>query len=283
MHDGRNAWAPVDVEVTARARSRAARRSSRADRAASRPVSAAADRDRPPARSPSTTSSATRPAGVAAFETAYDQALDPVNNEMRLHTWGEEECCLAPGTTEAYLYRPAAPARRRPCARRWRTATTSCSRRSSGRARAPGGRRPDAPPARPDRRHPRRDRSAVLGPGHRRLPAIAQRRHPAAAPARALAPRRRARVPALPLGPARDGTLVRNVSVARGNVVLADHGLTTGETQTPDELTVDGRLELTHGPLTMECRPDVPTLDGNGASPSTGASSTATSAPRCRR
>jgi hypothetical protein len=58
-----------------------------------------------------------------------------------------------------------------------------------------------------------------------------------------------------------DGTLVRNVSVARGNVVLADHGLAAGEDTTPDALTVDGRLLLAHGPLTMECRPAAPTID----------------------
>ena len=52
----------------------------------------------------------------------------------------------------------------------------------------------------------------------------------------------------------RDGTLVREVSVVRGNIVLADHGLTTEETQTPDELSVDGRMQLSRAPLTQEIR-----------------------------
>jgi predicted phage baseplate assembly protein len=49
--------------------------------------------------------------GVAAFETAYEQQLHIENNTIRLHPWGEEQCCLAPGTTEAYLYHvPDGPA-----------------------------------------------------------------------------------------------------------------------------------------------------------------------------
>ena len=36
---------------------------------------------------------------VAAFETAFAIKLEPVNNAICLHTWGNEECCLARGTT----------------------------------------------------------------------------------------------------------------------------------------------------------------------------------------
>ena len=46
----------------------------------------------------------------------------------------------------------------------------------------------------------------------------------------------------------RDGTLVRDVSVARGNVVLADHGLTTEETQTP------GRADRRRAPAALPRR-----------------------------
>jgi predicted phage baseplate assembly protein len=49
---------------------------------------------------------------------------------------------------------------------------------------------------------------------------------------------------------------VRDVSVARGNIVLADHGLTTEEPIAPGQRTVDGRVALAHAPLTMAARPD---------------------------
>lgn len=43
-------------------------------------------------------------AQVSVFETAADLAADPLLNELRLHTWGNEECCLGRGTTTAHLY-----------------------------------------------------------------------------------------------------------------------------------------------------------------------------------
>ena len=66
---------------------------------------------------------------MVAFETAHDAAPAPVNNEMRVHTWGDEECCLPAGATEAYLY--AVPRRRPRCDRCSRPATGSSSRRCS--------------------------------------------------------------------------------------------------------------------------------------------------------
>ena len=43
-------------------------------------------------------------AGAAVFETARDLHCHEVNNEILLHTWGNEECCLPEGATEAWLY-----------------------------------------------------------------------------------------------------------------------------------------------------------------------------------
>ena len=66
--------------------------------------------------------------GVVAFETASHADALTGNNEIRIHTWGEEECCLAAGTTEAYLY--SVPTRQHGrSARRSLPATGSCSRR----------------------------------------------------------------------------------------------------------------------------------------------------------
>ena len=61
------------------------------------------------------------------------------------------------------------------------------------------------------------------------------------------------------------GALVRDVSLARGNIVLADHGLTTTEDTSAAALTVDGRLPLTWGPLTQEIRPAEPPVDPDTA------------------
>jgi hypothetical protein len=64
----------------------------------------------------------------------------------------------------------------------------------------------------------------------------------------------------------RAGVLVRNVSVARGNMVLADHGLTTSETlelEAPVPGDSPFRLHLSRGPMTLQSQPE--TVNYNGA------------------
>lgn len=41
---------------------------------------------------------------VIVFETCHPVECSPRNNEIQIHTWGNDECVLAGGTTEAYLY-----------------------------------------------------------------------------------------------------------------------------------------------------------------------------------
>jgi len=41
---------------------------------------------------------------VVVFETSHQVKCSPRNNEIQIHTWGNDECVLAAGTTEAYLY-----------------------------------------------------------------------------------------------------------------------------------------------------------------------------------
>lgn len=45
-------------------------------------------------------------AGAEVFETLHDAALRPAQNEMLFHTWGDEQCCLPRGATRATLKDP---------------------------------------------------------------------------------------------------------------------------------------------------------------------------------
>ena len=42
--------------------------------------------------------------GVRVFETVDPVAVDPANNELRVHAWGNERCCLPTGATTAHVY-----------------------------------------------------------------------------------------------------------------------------------------------------------------------------------
>jgi predicted phage baseplate assembly protein len=66
-----------------------------------------------------------------------------------------------------------------------------------------------------------------------------------------------------------DGTVVRGVSVARGNIALADHGRTVFETRrfTPPYGGPRARIHLSLGPLTIQCLPAGPSHDVRDARP----------------
>jgi hypothetical protein len=57
--------------------------------------------------------------------------------------------------------------------------------------------------------------------------------------------------------PMAEDDVLRNVTVARGNIVLADHGISTTEIITPADVVTDPNfgLTLSRGPLTMEAQP----------------------------
>jgi hypothetical protein len=191
---------------------------------------------------------------VVAFETAYTQTFRTRNNEIRLHTWGEEECCLPVGTTEAFLYTDAGGTAVRPVLAAGDYVILE------ERVGPRTGAAPDADPLHrqlvriegvpEETTDPLYAAGLVAGipvvrnVGDPELPLLRIRW-------------RRADALAFPLclsARLRDGTLVRQVSVARGNVVLADHGLTAEETQLPEQLSVDGRMLLSRAPLTQEIR-----------------------------
>lgn len=102
VHDGRNAWTHVQFEVTStgivpqgtKLLTRVAR--------ALRGQAAAPGVVVPPNLLDFGADPALQ--RVEVFETAARIAVDPDHNELRFHTWGNADCCLARGTTEAWLY-----------------------------------------------------------------------------------------------------------------------------------------------------------------------------------
>lgn len=292
MHDGRNAWTyahfsvetagtlPAGSQLLTRIEKRA-----RAHGGAGGHVKAA------PALTPAGTlldpgqlSYRTDPslARLRVFETATSTRLDPLHNELRLHTWGNDQCVLAPGTTAAHLYGVDA----HDVAVRPRLAPGDLLLLEEVRRPGDSGRAPD-----PTHRAVVRVQRVSPDPS-------ADAYDPATMPMRdplfraALDPDTKRPVPrtgaepALPLQEVTwsaadapdfplclypvldDGTtVVRDASVARGNIVAADHGRTVRDGFVC-EPPLDGEqplwLRLAEAPLTFQCEADRPAV----ASPS---------------
>jgi hypothetical protein len=102
MHDGRNAWGFVQLDVTSTG---IVQRGTMLLTQIARPLSGQAS-------SPGITipianlNFDTDPVlqDVHVFETTAQISADPLNNRMRIHTWGNGDCCLARGAMGAYLY-----------------------------------------------------------------------------------------------------------------------------------------------------------------------------------
>jgi hypothetical protein len=223
-------------------------------------------------------------AQVRVFETATDARVDPRNNEIRVHAWGNDECCLPRGTTTAHLYaitgEGAATTAVRPDIRAGDLLLLE-------EVRGPGtGAAADADPAhRAVVRIVTVTPDPALGPpapdnpmqDPLRLAAIDADGEPKqVTPQTKADPKlpllevtwRREDALALPLcltARRPDRSVVRNVSVARGNLVLADHGRTVLDDERKPETErfdppLDGspgfRLRLAQGPQTMQCPPD---------------------------
>jgi hypothetical protein len=213
------------------------------------------------------------PAEDVVYETAHPVRMRADHNELSIHTWGNDECCLPSGTNEVYLY-----------ARRGVGQPVATPALAAGdlllleEAKGPATGAPaDADPARRavvrlvdaapgvDPLYtdtPGADGELVPwqpaepgGTDPAQLPLLRVRWSAADAPAFPLCVSTR-----LP-----DVGFVRDVTVARGNVVLADHGLTIDrELTVPSEPVAPDtpfRLRLRRGPLTMQCRPEEPVYD----------------------
>src|SRR5262249_8459051 len=105
MHDGRNAWAAVHLALDSWTKpplgTKILSRIGRPLLGETSPPPVIVDGTRINAQSMEADPAL---ASVVAFETAFAITLEPVNNQIYLHTWGDEECCLPRGTTEAFLY-----------------------------------------------------------------------------------------------------------------------------------------------------------------------------------
>jgi hypothetical protein len=272
MHDGRNAFTWIHVNVTA------SLPLPEGTRFVTRIVSPLAHRAAPPgavfdAALLTAETLETDPALVNAvvFESAQPASLIPLNNQIAIHTWGDEQCCMAPGSREAYLYSVSGDTAVRPVLENGdyllleeiKGPTTGLDADADADATHRQIVRLDQDPEATE--DPVYTDTLVNGDVRRRLsgdPALPLlrvhwRREDALSFPLCLSAR--------PAGK----PLIRDVSVARGNLVLADHGITTSEAvalaaPAPDDRGF--RIELSRGPLTMQCQPDSVQYDPGTAS-----------------
>ena len=263
MHDGRNAWAAVHVAVESQTAlplgTRILSRIGQPLIGQTSPPPVIVDGSKINAQSMESDPAL---AAVAAFETAFAITLEPVNNQIYVHTWGDEECCLPSGTTDAFLYAALAGNN---------TAIVPVLHKNDyllieevlgpltgAAADADTTHRqvvmideePDPPTNDPLF-------SNVLLPG-----GIIQERVAGDQPLPLLRVHWRAADsltrPFCLSAKLANGTLVRHISVMRGNMVLADHGLTTQESialVSPVPSTPPFRPRLSFGPLTQQMQP----------------------------
>jgi hypothetical protein len=224
------------------------------------------------------------PGATVVFETSHPAELRAEHDELAIHTWGDEECSLPAGTTELHLY-----ARRGAGEPVVAPALVAGDRLLLEEIKGPATGAPaDADPL--QRAVVRiveaattvdplyTDTPAPDGEPVAWTPAGGGDTDPAPLPLLRLrwAPEEATAFPLCVSTRLPDVGLVRDVTVARGNVVLADHGLTVDRelTDPAEPVSPDApfRLRLRRGPLTMQCAPAEPVYDdltGRLASPRT--------------
>jgi hypothetical protein len=217
-------------------------------------------------------------APVRVFETATAATVDPRNNELRIHAWGNEQCCLPRGATSAHVYalNPGGTKAVRPPLKAGDYLLFEEVKSPTNGAQA------DADPAHrqvvqvlsvnPD---PSTSTSGAASDRMRDLLFLAALDPPTKEPQPVTAPVPKSQT--LPLvevtwraadaltfplcltDKLKDGTAVHRVSVARGNIALADHGRSVTdeyyEYKPPLTAPPTFRLRLREGPLTMQCEP----------------------------
>jgi hypothetical protein len=275
MHDGRNAWAFVHFEVGSGGEIPLGTKMLSRVTAPPRNKSAVPEVVIPEADVPSATfDSDPALAQVRVFETADPLTASINNNTIFLHTWGNLECCLPQGARTAYLYSLADGTGERQAfmpelaAGDFLLLEEIIGPKTGARADADPTHRqvvqlenvkqmPAGDPAYRDRLT-QDGALQVFRNGDTPLPLlrVAWRRVDALKLPLCLSARISGRDPLI------------NVSVARGNMVLADHGRTSEEQfvpKTPVAADKIFRFRLSEGPLTMQCQPDTVSYDLNTA------------------
>lgn len=195
-------------------------------------------------------------APVKVFETAADARLDLLHNELQLHTWGNVEACLTTGSTVCHVYAVAANSATLP-----NLQPNDLLLIEEVKSPFTGATADADPTHRQVVRIRRVDRvtdplfDTTLDPGGN-LQIFA------ASPLQVLEIGWDA-VDALTFPVCistrlKDESIASRLSVARGNIALADHGRTVSETVTLDPTsaaTSNLRLALSASPLTMQCQP----------------------------
>jgi hypothetical protein len=285
MHDGRNAWAFVHVRVTSPgtipSSTQLVTKISSAMRFDRQPGVVPVPQ---PASAPGTelnliTGDDYRTdralAQVRVFETTAPLDVHPLLNELRLHAWGNEQCCLQRGVTTAHMYAIDAAT-----AKAVRPSITAGDRLLLEEVLGPAnGARADADPTHrcvvrvvsvnpdpststvglpSDRMHDKLFLADIDPVTHEPKPVVVP--VPVAQTLPLVEVTWRADdAPTFPLCLAaklKDGTELHNISVARGNIALADHGRTIVDSfpfVPPLTAETTFRLRLSEGPLTMHC------------------------------
>ncbi len=170
-------------------------------------------------------------AGAEVFETMHDLELRAAHNEIAFYTWGDTDCCLPRGATRATLRR----------------------QNDGGTVQlAPG-----KVLILEEVRGPASGIPADADPSHRhavRLTGVTPTTDPLFPDGDALVEIEWAPQDALPFPLCLSTDTVAVVSVARGNVVLADHGRTVSEPLPDVSSAQPYRPVLRHGPLTQQGR-----------------------------
>lgn len=282
MHDGRNAWAFVHFEVDSGGEIELgtkilSRVTSPLRNKSTVPEVVIPEAEVPPA----TFDSDPALAQVRVFETAFKLAVSAKNNTIFLHTWGDLECCLPKGARTAYLYSLAnvdshgerLASMPDLVAGDFLLLEEVMGPRTGAKADADPAHRqvvqleevkqmPAGDPAYRDRLT-QDGRLQVFRNGDTPLPLlrVTWRRVDSLRFPLCLS----ARIP--------DSEPFINVSVARGNMVLADHGRTIEERFVP-KMPVPAdmifRFRLRNGPLTMQCQSDDVKYDEDPTSPTFG-------------
>jgi hypothetical protein len=205
--------------------------------------------------------------GTKVFETAFPIQLDPKNNLLFLHAWGNLECCLPSGATSAYLYyadgagvvdyaplqvgdfllleevmgpQSGAPADANPQHRQ--VVQLASAQKTTD-------------PVYANTLQDGRPKPWQMGNTALKLLRVTWAQSDALQFPLCLSTR----------PPGKDPLL--NVTVARGNVVLADHGRTLSEVLPPPASVLSEniiRVTLTKGPLTFQMQPEQVDYDSTG-------------------